>query len=92
MKLTTQQAADVLGVSRPTVVKFIKDGKLIAERIGGRRMLQLDDVLAFQRHRRQAQYDFLAATAVNPDEESDPAEVRKQLAAVRKAVAARRRE
>jgi hypothetical protein len=55
-------------------------------------MLQLDDVLAFQRHRRQAQYDFLAATAVNPDEESDPAEVRKQLAAVRKAVAARRRE
>ena len=91
MKLTTQQAADLLGVSRPTVIKFVEDGKLPAERIGGRRVLLLDDVLAFQHQRRQAQYNFLEATAVDLDDKSDPQQVREQLAAVRKAVAARRR-
>lgn len=46
MTLTTQQAADLLGVSRPTVVRLIKSGELAAERIGNRHRLVLDDVLA----------------------------------------------
>ncbi len=33
MTLTTQQAADLLGVSRPTVVRLIKSAELAAERI-----------------------------------------------------------
>ena len=48
MKLTTQQAADLLGVSRPTVVRLITDGTLPAERIGNRHRLLLDDVLAYR--------------------------------------------
>ena len=91
MKLTTQQAADMLGVSRPTVVKLTEDGALPVQRIGTRRMLLLDDVLSYREKRRQQQYAFLAATAVDIDDDTDPAEVEEQLRAVRKAVAARRR-
>ena len=44
--LTTQQAADLLGVSRPTVVKLIEDGALPADTPGKRRRLvELDDAL-----------------------------------------------
>lgn len=51
MTLTTQQAADLLGVSRPTVVRLIKSGELAAERIGNRHRLVLDDVLAYREAR-----------------------------------------
>ncbi|MCW2649850.1 MAG: excisionase [Mycobacterium sp.] len=49
MTLTTQRAADLLGVSRPTVVCLINDGELAAERVGNRHRLVLDDVLAYGR-------------------------------------------
>lgn len=88
--LTTQQAADLLGVSRPTVVRLIDAGQLPAQRPGTRRQVLLSDLLAYREQRRQRQYDMLEATAIDIDEE-DPAEVAEQLREVRKAVAARRR-
>ena len=55
--LTTQQAADLLGVSRPTVVKLIEEGALPAETPGKRRrMVKLDDLLEYRAHRREEQY------------------------------------
>ena len=47
-KLTTQQVADLLGVSRPTVVRLIDDGELAAERIGNRRKVLLKDALDYR--------------------------------------------
>lgn len=91
MTLTTQQAADLLGVSRPTIVRLINDGHINAERVGNRHRLLLDDVLAYRDARRTRQYDAIAATSVAIDAEDDPAVVRKQLREVRKAVAARRK-
>lgn len=44
--LTTEQAAAVLGVSRPTVVRMIESGKLPARMVGTHRRLSLADVLA----------------------------------------------
>src|SRR4051794_24595285 len=87
MTLTTQQAADLLGVSRPTVVRLINDNVLPAERIGNRHRLLLDAVLSYREERRTRQYDALAATA---DIDDDPETIRNQLCEARHAVAARR--
>jgi excisionase family DNA binding protein len=56
--LTTEQAAALLGVSRPTVVRLIEAGKLEAHMVGTHRRLALADVLAYReasaRRRRDA--------------------------------------
>ncbi len=46
--LTTEQAAAVLGVSRPTVVRLVEAGKLHARMVGTHRRLTLGDVLAYR--------------------------------------------
>lgn len=92
--LTTQQAADLLGVSRPTVIKLIDSGELPAETPGTRRrMIKRDDALACKARRREAQYAALLELAVDDysAEDDDPEEIAEQLRRVRAEVAARRR-
>ena len=91
-RLTTQQAADLLGVSRPTLVKVIESGELPCERTSNRRMVALEDVLAYQKARRERQLAALAATAADMDDELDDEQVQKLLREARAARAARRRE
>lgn len=50
--LTTGQAADLLGVSRPTVVSLIQAGKLPATVVGTHRRLELGEVLAYREKQR----------------------------------------
>ena len=52
MRLTTQQAADVLGVSRPTLVKLLDEGRIPYETPNRHRRIRLADVLTFQATRR----------------------------------------
>lgn len=47
--LTTQQAADVLGVSRPTLIRLLESGQIDYTTPNRHRRVRLDDVLAFQR-------------------------------------------
>ena len=49
--LTTSAAADLLGVSRPTLVKMITDGKLPAVMRGTHRRVRWSDVSAFRQER-----------------------------------------
>ncbi|SDY86075.1 DNA binding domain-containing protein, excisionase family [Modestobacter sp. DSM 44400] len=89
--LTSQQAADLLGVSRPTVIKLLDGGKIPFERTGTHRRILLRDVLAYRAQRRRDQYAALEAMAADTVEEGDPETVLEQLRTARRAVAARRR-
>ncbi|MCW2581352.1 MAG: binding domain, excisionase family [Klenkia sp.] len=46
--VTTQEAADVLGVSRPTLVRMLDHGLIPYDQPGSHRRLRLSDVLAHQ--------------------------------------------
>jgi excisionase family DNA binding protein len=65
-QLTTQEAADLLGVSRPTLVRLLEDGEIPFELRGRHRRVMLADVIAYQeraRAKRRATLDEMTRTA-----------------------------
>lgn len=85
-EISTQQAAEILGISRPTVVRLINDGELTAHIPGAeRRKLRLADVLAYREELRERRNRFItdSAAAYDDADPEDVAELLRQARATR---------
>ncbi|MFI6759295.1 helix-turn-helix domain-containing protein [Micromonospora sp. NPDC050417] len=88
--LTTQQAADLLGVSHPAVINLLENGMIPFERVDTYRRILLSDLLAHREQRRAEQYPALEATAVDLEDEQDLEAVLQRLRKTRSVIARRR--
>ncbi len=52
-QLTTQQAAEILGMSRPHLVKLLEEEEIPHHKVGKHRRIRLDDLLVYK-HRRDS--------------------------------------
>lgn len=75
MLLTTQEAADFLGISRPTLVKLLEHGAIPFEKPNRHRRVRLQDLVDFrarQRSDRRTALDQMTEEASEPGLYNDP--------------------
>lgn len=71
-ELTTQEAADILNVSRPHIVKLSEEGKIPFHKVGRHRRIKLKDLLAYKKKFKKQQREALdELTAISQEEGLD---------------------
>ncbi|TGD41593.1 helix-turn-helix domain-containing protein [Pseudotabrizicola sediminis] len=69
-ELSTVQAAEVLNVSRPFLIKLLEDGNIPHRKVGKHRRVRMEDVMSYKAaidNEREAVLDQLAADAQDQD-------------------------
>lgn len=67
-EVTTQKAAEILGCSRPFLVKLLEDGKIEYTKVGKHRRIKFEDVMNY-RQSMKAQQKKSIIDIMNGDEE-----------------------
>lgn len=91
LTMTTQQAAELLGVTRPTFVKLLDDGKIPFEKPNTHRRVRLADVLAYKEQRKAEQHAYITEMGDHDDVEESREQSLARMKKARKIVAERRR-
>lgn len=68
--LTTQEAAEFLGVTRPTLVRILERGDIPMEKPGRHRFVRLEDLIAYQqrlRDQRRSALEDMVTDALQDD-------------------------
>lgn len=68
-EMTTQAAADILGCSRPHIVKLLEEGKIPYTKIGKHRRVKFEDIMDYKRKMKETQQKLLIEI-MNADEDS----------------------
>lgn len=69
-ELTTSQAAEILNVSRPYLIKLLESGKIPFRKVGKHRRIRMEDVMNYKQaidQEREAVLDQLVADAQEQD-------------------------
>jgi excisionase family DNA binding protein len=86
--LSTQEAADLLRISRTTLVRLLETGAIPFEKPSRHRKVRLDDLIEYRRRQRSAAELALADMIADTERlglyDSDPDEIRAALKAARK--------
>jgi excisionase family DNA binding protein len=67
-EVTTQKAAEILGCSRPHLVKLLEDGKIAFTKVGKHRRINFSDIIKFRKQMKDAQKKHII-DIMNFDEE-----------------------
>jgi len=68
-EVTTQAAAEILGCSRPHLVKLLEDGEIAFTKVGKHRRIQFDDIMNYRNQMKQQQKQNII-DIMNLDEET----------------------
>lgn len=68
-EVTTQAAAEILGCSRPHLVKLLEDGKIAFTKVGKHRRIKFDDIMKYRKQMKEQQKQNII-DIMNFDEET----------------------
>lgn len=67
-EVTTQKAAEILGCSRPHLVKLLEEGKIEYTKVGKHRRIRFEDVIRYKQQLKETQKQHIT-DIMNHDEE-----------------------
>jgi len=68
-EVTTQAAAEILGCSRPHIVKLLETGKIKFTKVGKHRRIRYEDIISYKK-RMKAEQERLINEIMNTDEKT----------------------